>query len=86
VVVLNFLWQWFIVNPTKTECQLTGHKDVQVIEHHSTECVIKDFRGGDLKKLRRMKNYLATKIRGKMWCRTCGEIFIGKVAVKDSRW
>jgi hypothetical protein len=84
MVILNFLWQWFIANLAQTECQLTGHKDVQVIEHHSTECVIKDFRGGDPKKLRRMKNHLATKIKGKIRCRTCGEVFIGKVTVKDA--
>ena len=82
-MALNFLWSWLISTTAKFKCRLVGHDNLQLIEHHSTECVIKDFRGNDPKKLRRMKNRLGTKIYGRILCGTCRTVFNGNFTDKD---
>jgi hypothetical protein len=65
------------------KCLFHGHECVRPVEIYRKYVVVKNFKGSDLKKLRRCKPYNQVITDGKFKCAVCGCVFLG-VIVKDN--
>lgn len=63
----------------RLNCKFNGHGDTVVIEEYYRYQRVKNFKGTSLEKLRITDTYNEVVIHGKVKCKTCGCVFIGKV-------
>jgi hypothetical protein len=86
MALMNFIRNWLNCHISALNCALNGHVDVKVIEEYERITRAKNYRGDCLENLEQTTPYNEISVKGKIKCRTCGQVFIGIVKVNETQW